>query len=95
MAYKYKKCVTSWIVSNREYPRYVQLMKSLHLLLDYFQEVNRGDSINIIFGFDYDSSDFAFSSINKQYKEFPKMKKRKIKWINGDADMYSIPPSQI
>lgn len=95
MAYKHKKCVTSWIVSKRKHPRYAQFMKALHLLLDYFQEVNQCDFINIVQGFNYDSENFAFCKIKNNYNEFPKMKKRKIKRINGDADMYSIPPSQI
>lgn len=95
MAYKHKDCVNSWIVSKKKHPRYVQLMKSLQLLFWLFQEAKYVDFINVVYGEDADSYETAFCRIKEYYKQYPKFKKRKLPRINGDCNMYDIPPSQL
>lgn len=95
MAYKHKDCVNNWIVSKKKYPRYVQLMKSLQLLFLLFQEAKHVDFINVVYGENADSYDAAFHRIKTHYKQYPKLKKRKLPRINGDINMYDIPPSQL
>ena len=95
MAYKHKDCVNNWIVSKKKHPRYVQLMKSLQLLFLLFQEAKYVDFINIVYGENADSYEAAFHRIKAYYKQYPKLKKRKMPRINFDSDMYDIPPSQL
>ena len=42
-----------------------------------------------------DCYEAAFHRIKAYYKQYPKLKKRKMPRINGDRDMYDIPPSQL
>ena len=95
MAYKHKDCVNNGIVSKKKHPRYVQLMKSLQLLFGLFQEAKYVDFINVVHGEDADAYEAAFHRIKAYYKKYPKLKKRKMPRINGDGDMYDIPPSQL
>lgn len=95
MGYKHKDCVDNWIVSKKKHPRYVQLMKSLQLLFWLFQEAKYVDFINVVYGGNKDSYDIAFYRIKAYYKQYPKLKKRKLPRINGDCNMYDIPLSQL
>ena len=95
MAYKHKDCVNSWIASKKKHPRYVQLMKSLQLLFWLFQEEKYLDFINVVYGENEDSYNAEFCRIKAYYKQYPKLKKRKMPRVNGDYDMYDIPPSRL
>lgn len=95
MAYKHKDCVNNWIVSKKKHPRYVQLMKSLQLLFGLFQEAKYVDFINVVYGENADAYEAAFHRIKAYYKKYPKLNKRKMPRINGNCDIYDIPPSQL
>ena len=70
-------------------------MKSLQLLFWLFQEAKYVDFINVVYGENEDSYNAAFCRIKAYYKQYPKLKKRKMPRVNGDYDMYDIPPSRL